>query len=70
MEGREKSVEMNNPMSSRSGMKVSTETDSKRSFHYKDMDHREWYWNSIDVMDLSPEQRKHVKKALRKEVRK
>ena len=28
------------------------------------------YWNSVDVMDLSPTQRKHFKEIMRKEVRK
>ena len=30
----------------------------------------EHFWDSIDVMDLSPEQRKHFKEIMRKEVRK
>lgn len=31
-------------------------------------DSRDSFWNSIDVMDLTPEQREHLKAVMRKEV--
>lgn len=62
----EKSVEAETRMESSDNFKGSTRSDSRDSFHWKDMDHRDWYWKSIDIMDLSPEQRKHFRTIMRK----
>ncbi|GAH74306.1 unnamed protein product [marine sediment metagenome] len=46
------------------------ETDSRDSFSRLPMWGKTYWNNSIDAMDLSPEQRKHFKTIMRKEVKK
>ncbi|GAH82934.1 unnamed protein product [marine sediment metagenome] len=70
MEGREKSDLVDDGVQLSQESRIShTNDDSKDSFYRPPMWGKTYWNNSIDAMDLSPEQRKYLIKIMRKEVK-